>query len=137
MEAVRSRECERARALASIGLDGELSQVGQAALRAHVGRCATCAAFARNLGALTQELRAAPLELPPVAVSTSRRRSTTRALQLCAAGAAVILAAGLGSLAGSVNRSAEPRLTAAHAPNLAFARALAMTGADVTHPIPL
>jgi predicted anti-sigma-YlaC factor YlaD len=138
MEVVRSRECERARALASIGLDGELSQVGQAALRAHVGRCATCAAFARNLGALTQELRAAPLERPPVAPApSSRSRSTTRALQLGAAAAAVMLAAGLGSLAGSMNRASEPRLTASHAPNLAFARALAMTGADVTHPIPL
>ena len=36
---------------ASLGLDGELSQVEQALLRAHVGRCADCAAFASDVGA--------------------------------------------------------------------------------------
>jgi predicted anti-sigma-YlaC factor YlaD len=137
MEAVRSRECERARALASIGLDGELSQVGQAALRAHAARCASCAAFALGLDALTQELRAAPLEVPAVAPAALRRRTTRATLQLVGATAAVMLAAGLGILGGSMNRAGEARLAAPAPPNHAFARALAMTGADVTHPIPL
>jgi predicted anti-sigma-YlaC factor YlaD len=59
MGAVLSVECERARARASLGLDGELSEVERAHLRAHVGRCADCAAYARDLERLTQELRSA------------------------------------------------------------------------------
>jgi predicted anti-sigma-YlaC factor YlaD len=59
MGAVLSVECERARARASLGLDGELSEVELAHLRAHVGRCADCATYARDLERLTQELRSA------------------------------------------------------------------------------
>jgi predicted anti-sigma-YlaC factor YlaD len=102
MGVVQSAECERARALASLGLDGELSQVGQAMLRAHVGRCAACATFAHELEAMTQELRTAPLARPAVVHAPSRRRSAMRTLRLLVAAAAVVLAAGLGSLAGSL-----------------------------------
>jgi predicted anti-sigma-YlaC factor YlaD len=103
MGAVQPVECERARHLASLGLDGELSEVEQAVLRAHVGRCAACACFARDLGGLTQELRAAPLQRPAAEVRSHRRRATVRTLQLGAAAAAVALAAGLGGLAGSLS----------------------------------
>jgi predicted anti-sigma-YlaC factor YlaD len=88
--------------LVSLGLDGELSQVGKSRLRAHVGRCAACAAFALDLEALTQELRTAPLERPSVAQVQARRRSALRMLQVGVAAAAVVLAAGFGSLAGSL-----------------------------------
>jgi predicted anti-sigma-YlaC factor YlaD len=56
--AVLPEECERARAWASLELDGELSEVEQALMRAHVGRCVECAAFVSDLTALTRELRA-------------------------------------------------------------------------------
>jgi predicted anti-sigma-YlaC factor YlaD len=96
-------ECERARLRASLGLDGELSQVEQALLRAHVGRCAACAAFIGAAAALTQELRTAPLQRRPGAVVPVRRRRTGgHALRLGAAAAAVAVSAGLGSLAGSL-----------------------------------
>jgi predicted anti-sigma-YlaC factor YlaD len=91
--------------LVSLGLDGELSQVEQASLGAHVGRCAACAEFARDLEALTQELRTAPRERP-VAQVPARRRSALRTLHVGAAAAAVVLAAGFGSLAGSLNSQA-------------------------------
>jgi|SRR5579862_3313839 len=103
MGAVHTVECERAHALVSLGLDGELSDVDEATLRAHVGRCAACARFARDLGALTQEIRTAPLERPAAAVPPPRRRAATRTLRLGAAAAAVALAAGFGSLAGSLS----------------------------------
>lgn len=108
MGAVLAAECERARAWASLGLDGELSQVEQALLRAHVGRCAACAEFARDADALTQEIRSTPLERPLAALSAGgvlppRRRSTARhVLRVGAAAAAVALAAAFGSLAGSL-----------------------------------
>jgi anti-sigma factor RsiW len=103
MGAVLSMECERARSRASLALDGELSQVEQALLRAHVGRCAACARFARDVDALTQEIRATPHTRPTRAVLPERRRSTgRRTLQLGVAAAAVATAAALGSLAGSL-----------------------------------
>jgi predicted anti-sigma-YlaC factor YlaD len=140
MGAVHAAECERVRTLVSLALDGELSQVEQAALRAHVGCCAACAAFAFDLEALTQELRTAPLERPAVAHVPSRSRSAMRTLQVGAAAAAVVIAAGLGSLAGSL----DDRPAAAHAkatpPSLE--RAFALNGAHVvprsiTRPIAL
>jgi predicted anti-sigma-YlaC factor YlaD len=117
MGAVRTLECERARLQASLRLDGELSEIEEASLRAHRRHCVSCAIFERDLAALTGELRAAPPQKPAVAgvapgvgvapavgVALARRRSATvRVLQLSAAAAAVILAAGLGSLAGSLS----------------------------------
>jgi predicted anti-sigma-YlaC factor YlaD len=104
MGAVRTAECERARSWVSLELDGELSEVEEALLRAHVGRCADCAGFERDAAALTRELRAAPLEASAVAVMSPRRRSAAmRVLRVGSAAAAVALAAGLGSLAGSLN----------------------------------
>jgi anti-sigma factor RsiW len=116
MGAVLAMECERARFRVSLGLDGELSEVEQALLRAHVGRCAACAAFGRDVDVLTQELRAGPLERPGGVGMPDRRRSTgVRLLQVGAAAAAVVLAAALGSLAGSLkSRDASTRPTAQH-----------------------
>jgi Putative zinc-finger len=108
MGAVLAAECERARTWASLGLDEELSQIEQAQLRAHVGRCAACAAFAGDLAGLVEELRRAPLEQSTTAVMPVARRSTgRRALQLGVAAAAIAVAASLGSLAGSLS-SREP-----------------------------
>jgi anti-sigma factor RsiW len=97
---------------ASLRLDGELSEIEEASLRAHSGRCVACAIFERELAALTGELRAAPPERPAAGVVLPRRRSArVRALQLsAAAAAAVVLAAGLGSLVGSLS-SPGPRTT--------------------------
>jgi predicted anti-sigma-YlaC factor YlaD len=104
MGVVLAAECERARKRASLGLDGELSQVEQALLRAHVGRCAQCAGFAHDLGAMTQGIRATPLTRPRLTGMPARRRSSgMRPLQLVAAAAAVIVAAGLGGLVGSLS----------------------------------
>ena len=103
MGAVLAVECERARSRASLGLDGELSQVEQALLRAHIGCCASCAGFERDLAALTLEIRRAPLLRPTRAAMPDRRRSTgRRVLQVGVAAAAVAIAAALGSLAGSL-----------------------------------
>jgi len=59
--------CERARLLASLRLDGELSELEGALLDAHLARCAGCRAVADGFGASTTALRSAPLErLAPV-----------------------------------------------------------------------
>jgi hypothetical protein len=100
----------------SLGLDGELSQVEQALVRAHVGRCADCAVFARDLHGLTSELRRTPLERPAGSIPAGRRRSGMRALQLGAAAAAVVLAATLGSLVGSLSSQQAAGVVAKAAP---------------------
>src|SRR5512141_2002287 len=110
MGAVLATECERARGWASLGLDGELSQVEQALLRAHAGRCMACAEFASDVGALTQEIRTTVLERVVVDGMTGRRRSSgMRMLRLGAAAAVVVIAAGLGSLAGSLSSREQGR----------------------------
>jgi predicted anti-sigma-YlaC factor YlaD len=109
MGAVLSVECERARAWVSLGLDGELSEVEEALLRAHVGRCAACAEFAHDVDGLTQEIRTTWPQRPvAVRVSLHRRRAATRTLQLGAAAAVVAFAAGFGSLAGSLTTHSGP-----------------------------
>jgi anti-sigma factor RsiW len=114
MEAVLTTECERAHSWVSLGLDGELSEVEQALLRLHVARCAACAGYALDLDALTRELRTAPLARPAVAGMPQRRRSAGRPLlQVGAAAAAVAIAAGLGSLAGSLHSHQSPSFTIA------------------------
>jgi predicted anti-sigma-YlaC factor YlaD len=107
--AVLSAECERARAWVSLELDSELSEVEEALLRAHVGRCAACAAFARDVDGLTQEIRTTCPQRPVVPrVSLHRRRAATRGLQLGTAAAVVAIAAGFGSLAGSLTPHSVP-----------------------------
>ena len=109
MGAVLSADCERARAWASLGLDCELSEVEEALLRAHVGRCAACTEFARDVDGLTQEIRTTWPQCPVATrVPLHRRRAATRALQLGAAAAVVAVAAGFGSLAGSLTPPAVP-----------------------------
>jgi anti-sigma factor RsiW len=63
--------CRRAREAISMRLDGELSELEEAVLDAHLARCVECTAFGADVAAATEELRAAsqetltrPLELP-------------------------------------------------------------------------
>jgi predicted anti-sigma-YlaC factor YlaD len=113
MGAVLAAECERARTWASLALDGELSQVESARLSAHVGRCARCAEFARDVDAVTQELRAMPSVRPRAQCTPVRRRNSgARVLQLSAAVVVVASAAALGSMAGSLTSRPAARAAA-------------------------
>lgn len=108
--------CERAREWVSLELDGELSELEHALLRAHLERCEPCAAAARHVRAFTAALRAAPLERPvAVPALPRRRRPAVRVLHVGAAAAAVAAAVGLGSLAGSLSSSKPQRASLAAA----------------------
>jgi len=129
MGVVPAPECERAHSLVSLSLDGELTEVEQAALRAHVGRCRACAGFARDVDALTRELRTAPLARPAAAVSPRRRRAAGMHSHRVLAAAAVACAAGLGSLAGSLDSRPSPGFLSASTGTLTGGSvAVAMTG---------
>ena len=86
--------CERVRAQISLGLDGELSQLEQAMVASHLGRCPACRGYAADVRALTEMVRRAPLERmgKPVVVRRPRRALSAR-LQAGAAAALLAVAA--------------------------------------------
>jgi predicted anti-sigma-YlaC factor YlaD len=121
--AANGPDCERARSLASLALDGELSEVDEARLAAHVRVCRECERRVDDIRALTEALRAAPLEEPARRVVVPKRMPRpARARHLVARGALAATlaaaAAGLGVLAGSVGR--EPAREAPAGPEIAL-----------------
>lgn len=110
--------CDRAREWASLQLDGELSELERAMLKAHSRRCAACAEYLVEVGAITQAVRSTRLEPVPHPIVLPLRRSfgwASRVLQAGAATAAVIavtagLALQLGSSPSSRNFIQDVRL---------------------------
>ena len=89
--------CRRARELASLELDEDLSQLEQARLAVHVRRCASCREFRLGVRSMTDALRSAPLEpIPHQVMLPYRRRMTLRALQAGVA-AMLVIATGIGA----------------------------------------
>lgn len=98
---VRSQICERARAWASLRVDGELPELEAALFDAHLRRCASCRAFARGVDEVASGLRRVDLERPaPLAIASSPRRSHVRMLQLALATVAVVLVGVAAALTG-------------------------------------
>jgi predicted anti-sigma-YlaC factor YlaD len=99
--------CERAREWASLQLDGELSELESAMLRAHTRRCSACAAYVLEVGAITATVRRAELQPVPHPIVLPLRRSfgwVNRALQAGVATAAVVaVTAGLALQLGSTS----------------------------------
>ncbi|MFN2470646.1 MAG: zf-HC2 domain-containing protein [Gaiellaceae bacterium] len=104
-----SKRCIRAREHVSLFSDGELSEFERALLTAHLARCESCRRFQADVSAMTERLRAAPLEPLTQPITLPRRRPAVaaRALQAVAAAAAVV-AVGFGAVTGLVD-SAGPR----------------------------
>jgi anti-sigma factor RsiW len=96
--------CERARTWAALAPDGELSSFERRLLDAHLHRCAECSAFAARVDAISEALRAEPLEpLPhPISLaglvrSRARRYAPRRVFYSTAAAAAAVVALSLAS----------------------------------------
>jgi len=90
--------CARVREQVSLELDGELSQLEQRMLAAHLERCGACATYADDVRDLTDRIRSAPLHSMrrPVVVRRKRHLSTTR-VQVGVAAAFALAALGLGT----------------------------------------
>jgi anti-sigma factor RsiW len=104
----RPLRCERARRWASLGLDGELSELERAMLGRHLESCPDCARFAEETRALTGALRAAPALAPtrPLApAARAQRRLPAPFMRVAAVAAAVVGAIGL---AGGAERAGGP-----------------------------
>jgi len=97
-----SRDCEQARFWASLAADGEPSELEAAALEVHARSCEACRSFALELGKIATTLRGVALvEPPPFRAPVLRRR--VRPPLVAAALAVVALAAGAGSLVGTLS----------------------------------
>lgn len=70
---ILSEACHRTRQHISLRLDSELSELEEALVAAHLGRCAACSAFAKDVETFTETLRAAPLAEPPTPFTLPRR----------------------------------------------------------------
>jgi anti-sigma factor RsiW len=90
--------CARVREQVSLELDGELSQLEQRMLAAHLERCSACATYADDVRDLTERIRSAPPHpmRRPVVIRRARHVSTTR-LQVGIAAAFALAALGLGT----------------------------------------
>src|SRR5258708_18536891 len=69
--------CARARESASAHLDGELVELQEAQLEAHLRSCPECQAYAAEIGEISRRLNAAPLAQPegPMFVAQRHRRT--------------------------------------------------------------
>ena len=93
--------CHRTRQQLSLRLDSELSELEEALVAAHLGRCAACSAFATEIEAVTDALRTAPLEEPAFHFTVPRRPSRVgRAYVGSAAAATIAAAVAVGGLVG-------------------------------------
>jgi predicted anti-sigma-YlaC factor YlaD len=113
--------CDRTREWAALRLDGELSEFERVLMHAHFERCAECRAFAADVTEITEQIRSAPLErLPqPVTLPLRRRVAGFRHVQVAAAAAVVVAAAGLGGIYGAVRNNPQPVGPVAAATSLA------------------
>ena len=108
--------CDRARTYASLQLDGELSQLEEAMLGAHLSRCEGCRGYAAEIAAVAGELRSAslerlerPISLPP------RRRVSFGTLQAAAVAAVALAAVGIGGILASLDADSSGRFRIASA----------------------
>jgi anti-sigma factor RsiW len=105
---VLSKRCVRAREHISLRLDGELSEFERALLGAHLARCEACRRFEGDVRAVTERLRAEPLEpLSRPVVITPRRRVALARVVSGSAAAAAVLAVGIGAVFGLANSAHE------------------------------
>lgn len=87
--------CERYRIIASLRVDHEPSRLELALLSAHELRCTTCTQFSADVAAMTDLVRATPLQAQDhqviVARTTSPLARCRRAFHACGVAAAVLV----------------------------------------------
>ena len=86
--------CARARESASAHLDGELVELQEAQLEAHLRSCPECQAYAAEIGEISRRLNAAPLAQPEGPMFVAQRPRRTAFIPAAAAAAIVVAVAG-------------------------------------------
>jgi predicted anti-sigma-YlaC factor YlaD len=123
MGQISPNTCDRFHELFSASLDGELAELEDARLHAHLAWCAACRSYADQAAAAAQLVRSSPLEEPsfPIVIP-GRRLAVARRLQAVAAVAAVAVTVGLSLAVGSFGgpRVQHAARSAAEPANLRF-----------------
>ena len=99
--------CERVLELASLRLDGELSELESAALAQHLGACVRCAAAVARAEAVAELLRSAPLEEPARRVELPKRPARPLA-RVAAIAAVLVLAVAFSVLGAAIGGGSAP-----------------------------
>jgi hypothetical protein len=103
-------DCERARAMTSLAIDSEASELEHVALAAHLRVCADCARFHREAWHVATAVRSVPHEAAPRSLWAARdRRRRRRGLGLAAAVAMSLAVAGGVARLGHSPHSAHPQ----------------------------
>jgi anti-sigma factor RsiW len=96
-------DCDAVRGHVSAALDGELSEVENARVTAHLASCSDCRAFSADLRATTDLLRTSELEeLGFPIVLPSRRLAIARRVQVGAAAAGLAVMVAVSALVGGL-----------------------------------
>lgn len=94
----RPAMCERARAWASLRLDGELSEFEDALLVAHLRRCSACCEYEESVRGAVLALREAPFEQLEYPIGVPARRAALRPTTLARAAAVVVGVVGIATV---------------------------------------
>ncbi len=134
-------DCDRARALVSLAIDSEASELEHGALAAHVRTCAECAHFQHEARELATAVRAAPHEAASRSMWVAReprRRgpgwAAAVAMSLALAGGMGAAVAGLGH--GSRPAHTQPTLLVAQRPPFSLAHELLVFRTEHGRPAP-
>src|SRR5258708_11601404 len=84
--------CARARESASAHFDGELVELQEAQLEAHLRSCPECQAYAAEIGEISRRLNAAPLARREGPMFVPQRPRRTAFIPAAAAAAAIVVA---------------------------------------------
>jgi anti-sigma factor RsiW len=103
MGQISLQTCDRVRELVSASLDGELSELEDVRLQAHLAVCGGCRTYAAGATEAARLLRDAPLEQLNVPILLpGRRLAVARKLQVAAAAAALVATVGLSAAVGTL-----------------------------------
>ena len=107
--------CARAREYASFRLDGELAELQEAQLEAHLRSCPECQAYASEIREISRRLSAAPLAQPDRPIFVPQRLRRAGFIPAAAAAAIVVAVAGssfaVGGMLGREGTSVPPPTT--------------------------
>jgi predicted anti-sigma-YlaC factor YlaD len=135
-------DCERARALTSLAIDSEASELEHVALGAHLRVCPDCARFHREAWRVATAVRTVPLEAAPRSLWAARvRRRRTGLGWVAAVAMSLAVAGGMGAAVARMGHSTHTQhqpqaLVVAQRPPFSLARELLVFRTERTRSLP-
>jgi hypothetical protein len=101
-------DCDRARALASLAIDSEASELERVALAAHLRACADCAQFHREAWNVATAVRTAPEQAAPRSLWAPRERRRRGLGWAAAVAMSLAVAGGMGAAVARMGEATQP-----------------------------